>query len=463
MTAQLKLVEIFNESQDLSNLSLFAYEDGYAIRRDGWVPGIAADDESTVIETISLAIKGDDHDDLATKIQTLDAYIRKVRDYNDNPTIGKGVYLRAQLPDETGERQALILDAQGRLGSTALGPPLSPGNFVRKYTLTLERMPFWESSEYVEYVPSGALAISLAGGKYDYTALAEGNLYGDVPARILAANLRANSVSEIDEFWAGFRGTKFGNPAAFEARWECESGTLSNSTSQTSDGTASDGSKIQCTFSDESLLKRAIVAVNDITGSYTDGLDYRGSYIVLLRAKVGTGTTCRVRMSYGLEESNNWAYRSRVGIDSTDWLLYPLGTVTFPIVPLPYNTFVASSAIRLDAERISGSNNLDMDCLVLIPYSEGAIHAVMSDPADDVQTLLIQTLSNDYTFGYSFTARTSLEISTFGNWGWSAPPGDGRLIVAGQGDSHDIDAELEWLVLNMFERWRTLRGSERSS
>jgi hypothetical protein len=484
MAAQLKLVEVENSTDEVDSLSLFAFEDGYSLQRDGWVQQVARPGSDSVVETLHLMIKGDDHDDLASKIQALDDYVRRVEVYSNDPTSFQRVYLRVQLPNETGARQAVVLDAQGDVGSSAFSAPLSPGAFVRDYTLTLDRRPYWEDVAPIDCGDTAA-GISLTGGVYDYTAQQPGNIVGDVPGRLyyLDAYTTTEQITpsdyELYDLWLGFRGRSMGDPTKFEPVWECENaiaGLLSNSTSKVSDATARGSSKVQCSFaSDESLIERMIIRVGDqfsgsgIYGSY----EQRGNFIVLLRAKVGSGTTCRVRMSYGFANSSSWAHNSRVVIDSTNWYLYNLGTATIPIMPVSTLQNLFNAAIRLEAERVSGSNDLDMDCLILIPYSEGALYARANNPATSGESYVPLEMEvythagRDEAMGFIKDTNgaiiASLDLAPHGLDGWSVPVGDGRLVVAGQAsDNHDLDETLEGLGLQIFERWRTLRGSERS-
>jgi len=67
MAAQVKLVRRRDFSSDVSTLSLFNYEDGFSLTRDGWIQAVAGDDGGSVAEAMTLHVKGTSHEDLASK------------------------------------------------------------------------------------------------------------------------------------------------------------------------------------------------------------------------------------------------------------------------------------------------------------------------------------------------------------------------------------------------------------
>ena len=112
MAAQVKLVRRRDFGSDISSLSLFNYEDGFSLTRDGWIQAVARDGDESVAEAMTLRVEASSHDDLASMLQLMDGKIEEVSWY-DNAAERYGVWLRTQLPDEAHARQALIKEAGG--------------------------------------------------------------------------------------------------------------------------------------------------------------------------------------------------------------------------------------------------------------------------------------------------------------------------------------------------------------
>lgn len=455
MAAQVKLVRRRDFGSDVSSLSLFNYEDGISLTRDGWIPAVARDGDESVAEAMTFRLEGSNHDDLASILQSLDDKIEEVGWYNDAAE-RYSVWIRTQLPDESGARQVMIRQAGGEIGSAAFAPPLSPGNALREYYLALERMPWWEATQHTICV---ANTISCLGGIYDYAGIG-----GNRPGRIAQTAFRGavGGGGPLDEFWLGFRTDRFGDRSNFAPLWECEDGSLTNDTDVHAAATASGGSCARCTFGDESLLTRVQIAVEDATTDYDD---QRGRFNVLLRAKVGAATTARVRLQDGFEQLGDWRPLPRVEIEATDWTLFPLGSVTMPPgqTILPLQNF----ALRLQAERVSGSGNLFMDCLVFIPSAEGALHitgGAVTYSLGDQRPSRVYVHPNGKIEAWSYIVGGTGEYVTQGTVAvepekYELPTGGCLLILAGQRATIQDKDDYVDLRLYLFSRYRTLRGA----
>lgn len=458
MAAQVKLVRRRDFGSDISSLSLFNYEDGFSLTRDGWVQAVARNNDERTTEAMTLRVEGTSHDDLVSKLQALDDKIREVGWYND-ATERYSVWLRAQLPDETGARQALITQAGGEIGSSVFAPPLSPGSVLREYHLALERMPFWES---ITHSSLAFQSLSCTGGLKSMS----GAIFGTAPARIAKTTIEGASgggSGDLYEFWLGFRTDRLGDHANFVPVWDI--GQTSNSTpyndtiTSTAD-TPYGGHKWVCSFSDESELRRVSTPLLSHTSNYAD---QRGEYTVLLRAKVGASTVCHVRLKDGFVHTSALRTQPRVKIDSTSWYLYPLGTIVIP----PSRGIVEANFLRqygfeLYASRESGSNDLDMDCFILIPRAEGFIHVSgggVKYVLGDTRPIIVRVHPDGATDGWWYTLNMPYASIKVEPENYALPvTGTVSVILAGQREtSHDLDDYIH-LGLLAYEHWRTLRG-----
>ena len=470
MAAQVKLVRRRDFGSDISSLSLFNYEDGFSLTRNGWIQAAAGGDDR-VSEAMTLHVKASSHDDLAAKLGLLDDKIREVGWYNDAADL-YSVWLRAQMPDESGARQALVTGMRCEPGVSFYAPPAAPGNWLREgYNLALERMPWWESTSSRVY---GAVGVNCLGGTYDYTTYggSPGAVAGNEPARIahMALNGASGGGGPLDEFWIGFRTDRFGDRANFVPVWECELGSYSSPThydTELVDGVggvdASGGAKLKCTFDTQAGLKpRMTLAVEDITTNY---IDQRGSYHVLCRARVtAAGTTCRVRLLDGFSSADDWRTQSRVIVSSEDWKLYALGTIIIPPSRgRSTSGFLRKFALRIEAERTAGSDDLEMDCFVPIPSAEGALHVkggVVQYVLGDSRPVYVKMHPNGEIDGWAYTGGYPIKSVAPELTKYGLPIGAGLVVLAGQRETQHYLDDYVSLSLQIYNRWRTLRGIE---
>lgn len=458
MAMQVTLVEGGNLWTDATSLRLDSNSAGISIL--DWVPKVGNDGDAYVDEVLTLLIAGSSHDDLASKVQALDNMIRLAECARHHPH-QKGIYLRCQLTNESGARQALVLAARRENGTALYGPPVSPGNIVEAYKLVVRRMPWWEH-------PTGAhqdsaTISSCLGGTFAMTGVT-----GDVPARLLALQMsgHAGGGGPLYEFWAGFRTSRYGTIANFVPVWELEAGTNGTDASDAAEATASGGNHVVVSFATATMAVRSTITAVQAAGANNE--HQRGRFLVLLRAKVGASTSARVRLSSGMSGASLWNTQKRVVVSSTDWLLYPMGEVVLP--PSAFNDFegttiaMDSAALRLEAERASGGNSLYLDCMILIPVDEGFAHFSGLDVQTDLSyggfisqeadgRLLSYSLSNGAVNGIPDTSGTH-------PGSFYAPVGASSLIVAGQRSASSVLADHCDLYVGYVPRWAMLRGAE---
>ena len=459
MAAQVKLVRRRDFGGDISSLSLFNYEDGFSVTRNGWIQAVARDGDESVAEAMTLRAEASSHDNLASTLQSLDDKIREVGWHND-ATERYGIWLRAQLPDETGARQALVTQAGGEIGSPVLAPPLSPGNALREYHLALERTPFWES---IIHNSLAFQSLNCTGGLKSIG----GAIFGTAPARIAKTTIEGASgggTGDLYEFWLGFRTNRFGTAANLATVWDLGAdGTGTNDTqTDIDDATAYNDYRAQCTFAgSEAELERIQTSLQNAT---TDYEDQRGSYIVLLRAKVGADTTCHVRLKDGFLYTSAIRAHQRVKITSTDWFLHALGTVDIP----PSRGILTADFLRqygfeIHASRTAGDTGyLYMDCLILIPCAEGSLHVTGSAVKywlGDTRPATITMTADGKIDGWSYQDNLPRATLTVEPNEYALPVvGAVSVVLAGQRETeHDLDDYVN-LGLFAYERWRTLRG-----
>lgn len=470
MAAQVKLVRRSDWSEDQSSLSLYDNEEGFSLAWDGWEPTIAAEGDLRVTETITLQVQGDSHNDLADKLTALDDKFREIAWHKDNVE-RYGVWLRVQLEGETQTRQALITEAKGQLGSSVFNPAVSPGSYLGQYQLALERMPLWEATEHTTF---DAYSINCLGGTFDYTSTdPPGTIAGDASARIAQTTFSGASGGgdePLAKFWLGFRTNRLGDRSNFLPVWECESGSYSGTPHYDTslvDGVgatdASGGAKLQCTFATQAGMEpRVTVNVGDVTSNYAD---QRGRYLILVRARVSdTGTTCRIRLLDGFSSADSWRTQSRRTVSSNDWQLFAMGTVRIPPSRGRFTLgFLRKFALRIEAERVSGSDNLELDCFVLIPTAEGLLYVdkgTVKYLAGDTNPVVIKIHPDDYMDGWAYTGGYPIKSVTVEPIQYELPVGDGLLVLAAQRSTeHHLDDYIN-LSLQFYNRWRTLRGAE---
>jgi len=453
MAPQLSLIRRDDFTADIESLDLLS--GGFDLR--DWIQVIGNEPDTSVSETLTLKITGTSQDNLAALIQSLDEKIRQANWYKDSVE-PYGVWLRAKMGNETNARQAFIFTARRSPGAPLFDNVSGRENIDREYQLGLERIPWWEATAETTFTVSHSPGINVLGGMWNY-----GSIVGDVAARM--ARLKLTSTNGLRELWMGFRSPRLGIPANLQPVWELEFGSTGTDTSAGSpgsDATASNSNKVTCTFAtDTTLINRITVNAGNVT---LNPDDQRGTFQVLLRAKCSNGTTtarARLRSGYVASETGMDS-RARIVISGTSWLLYEMGEVQIPspgrvLATLfqPINVFT----LGIDAERIAGAGNLEMDCLILIPTLEGFCYvdaATLNATANPVNLFDRADGKTDGVQIFSGTVGGVVTTKIFGG----VPTGNGSLIVAGQRSTETVKTDVIGFELYTFARWATLRGAE---
>lgn len=445
-------------------VDLFGNSGGFKIAFGGWSPRVGRylgnNAWENVIDTFTLRVEGTSHNNLASNLQTLDDAVRRALDDLSGGLALNLAWLRVQLDDESELRQSLIVNIGRDFNSGLLGPPTSPGNFVREYSVAIEHVGVWEAA-FTKFAGSSTTAIDTLGGTLDFSTI------GNAPGRIYALDIIGNTGGPLTEFWLGFRSDRLTTPPGdrtdFEPLWECEDGAAGTDTSSSADGTASGGSKMTCTFADETMQPRVTVELQDVV-SAAQRESFQGAYQVLLRAKVTSSRIARVRLLSGYSSTNGWRIGGRVRVNSTDWLLYSLGKVQMPPFRTPEAlgaSYVDLFALRIEAESESGSGNLDMDALILIPQSEGAVYISGGSVQSGGGRIVFRQMPDGESQVQSLNSSLRVDDQPeFSEERLGIPNGDVRMTFVAQRASLHVLGDAASITLNYIPRWQTLRGSE---
>lgn len=472
MAAQLKLVKREDLGADVNSIDLLDGGNGFTLAKDGWVintPEKLSSLFAIVPEAMTLRATGTSQDNLATVLQALTAK-KQQGEWYQSEIERYGVWLRAQLDNETNARQTFIKTIKHRASGDYFSHATRYHNKMVEYTLGLERVGLWEATSYLNYayttnfVPIGA--------KIDYTTYggSPGAVTGDVAGRPAFVELYTPvGASHFFEAWVGFRTEHYGDRSLFQSAWSLRKGAATDADTTTgttnADATALDGYKTVTTFATiSSLTQRVNIRIRDVTLDYEE---QRGEYQVLLRAKLSASGTVRVRLADGMYLSAPSTYhaRARVVVDKTNWYIYDLGTLKIPNSgrTVSQGDFVLyGMGLGIDAERVSGSCSLEMDCLVLQPIAEGSLYIKGSYYVSAAYArLVIEQRPDGAVYGINRVGTVSGSI----DWAKASvkggvPIGNGIAVITAQRDTQSVlTDEMDTFTMYVYPRWETLRGA----
>ena len=474
MAAQLKIV------RGSDSVDLLSGDDGFRLAHNGWIRKVAFPDSngaypSELVEALTLhTLDATSQNDLASKYKALFNLLRKSSDYAGEPQDDTPVYIRAQLDNESESYQAMIKSWGFAPSSDPYHIPSSRALALGD-VLTLVRTPFWEGSSDITLLST---AIGSFGGVFrlaDNIAFPPGSEYstpGNVPMRIgLTRFTRENSsATDVQEIWAGVYTERFGDElddfdASINWCFDLHGAVPGDDASAITDtgDTEYNAGVIEVDFAtDTSMAMRC--------STYTPMGTRRGRFLVLLRARTTGTRTYNVRMGFGYSGSEEWNRRGRVKIDSTSYLLYPIGSIDIP--PLAhageiYNLSAAANniSIRIEAEvSADGTGDLYLDGLVFIPTTEGWIHLDSCQIANSSSKEYVEvsidpsgTVSG-LTTGHGNVFSTPV-VEPSRNYAFPVDY-EGVLVVAAQrASSHSLSDEIS-VRFDVYPRWVYFRGSD---
>ena len=449
-----------SENGDIDSINLMEYLGDNTFQQAISTAGEAVD------EAIGLVLSRSSGDSLAGAVQRLDTMLSRVKDVKQYENYQR-VWLRAKMLGETYERQACLIDAKRPKAIPTTDVFGANSSIISNYLLGLKRAGYWENSVYRSIVEN---SISALGGKYSYTGID-----GDMPARIARLYIYNGAMNEC---WMGLQttrtwpysmtGTLGLNASNLDPIWNLrKGGTFGADTTggtTNADATAQDGYKVICTFAtDETLVKRVLINASSAGSKWLFG-----RYQVLLRARCTSTLSVRVRLGSGFTWSGNtnmnMLYQQRIDA-SSGWKLYSLGEVDVPAASL-YSQAGSSGkfnvGFEIDAAKISGSGNLELDCLVFIPTLDGYIHVKTNTAQADSYGYHVYQSPEGIMKGRLCTTDQDYVREDFvpDAVDFGMRPSAGTFVFAAQSPTGNVTTDALNLGIWAYERWVTLRGAE---
>jgi len=450
-------------TQGSTSVNLNNSVSGVYIVREGWVRQRAQQNEDgeyqDVYEAMTLGVSASSADNLAYYVDSVDAILDSAYGYMSVHQRKDPVWLNVQLTGESTAARSLVKGGLFVPGSDFLSPPTTPDSHVPNYNLSLTRHYAWEARDEATQSYT-ATSGNIYGGKFTLSSTAAGNVPGRV-SRLTATG----SSGAVDEIWVGFRSDRYGDFSNFESLWECELGSLANNTGTAADATAHGGIRVQHVFDTTTRVSICTIPLDAITANYSD---HTGEFLALLRAKITTDREYTLEMRYGA--AGSFSTGPRVKVDTAIWKLYPMGYVTFPPGRrMQYNdTYFQDMFIGFYSTADStGTGNLYLDCVILVPSSEGICHVSdlnLSVVGADRFPVVVECSPED-----TFTGLTQTEAVPAGTTWYYVPVDAPRFFIptgtvgmvlaghnsqSGSGLTDAVD-----LSIRYYSRYLTLRGS----
>ncbi len=426
-----------------------------------------------IVTTCTLA-KQDTVDpaNIRAAVADLRGFLRSAMEYVNDPHSLYECWYRWQTPGES-EKRSLVY-SYGIEPLDAEVEDIHLDNGTGRYLLTFSRDAAYEE---IAAQTATSSALSSVGGRWDLTSTIIG---GDINGRIEKLIIKPSMAgADLYRAWLGIRPPRYGvgpttygfNPALDLLIEHVVGGLYPADISQQSGGYG--GFFMRDNFgSGEGLSMKFSYGLSAV--EY-----YVGSYLVLLRAKLSAGSTvcsARVSSSYGGYSAGAYAKPIALGntqyISDTSWRYYEMGIVDIPGGHVGHIQSLASFNINLETARLSGTADLDTDCLILIP----AEHYVTWDAAEFGR---IASTSGGIAYGYIYTspegpvsgvvintsgtpsdvdgyAEEYAEIGVPGD-AWAYPYRGGCLVFAAERETAQVLTDTAALEIYIKRRWELYR------
>lgn len=448
-----------------ADVRLIGGSTGIELAHEGYAPAVAEQNPDgtwprEVLEAMGIYIEGDDSDEIATRLRNLKNILRRGAEYTRNQVNSSPVWWHQRLDGESEERRAIMRHGRTQYGTNIFSTPTTIANFVDVYTLGIARAPFWEYTSPISRTP----ATLSCGGAIESYADGITKIPGDAGARIDIATINSDSGGPIAECWMGIRTELFGNRGNFQPVWQCEDGAPGTDTSDT-------GTEMTCTFATTATMaERMTITLNQATGG-ANNRDQKGQHLVLLRVQATGTLNARLFMKSGYAATSEWKEFDFVTVDSTSYLFYPLGSIQIPVKSYQETRSFDKweddefFSLAIEAERVSGSGNLVMDRLVLIPQGESWCHVSDTNipagsSATDDATYILTTPLDDFLVrpGNNQVVARSPRLEVDKALGFYLPPGMGEIVFAGQRATSQVTTDTCDVFFSFYPRHTELRG-----
>lgn len=413
-----------------------------------------------VIETM-LLVGRDTAANIRTDVATLEDVLQDAVSYHTDKYRDSSYWLRWVTDGESNKRSVIF---NYELNAVSSGTNFTPDltNERGLYELAITRHIAWE--ETTATIPvAGAQTVNCTGGTWDLTSTSGGRMNGRI-ARFYC--LPSSSGMEFAQFWAGMRLTRRGL-STFDPKYECEDANNRVDAAVVADATAGGGSYVRVNFATDATLRpRLTFNVNEGTRDIDDMI---GSYRVLLRYKTSDGTTKTGVQLVSTFEQPSTSLSVPLPPGNYGSVIYPPANTTYSLIeigvlevaPFPVkmaednSLSIGGMRFSIFAERISGSGNLQLDLVILIPFEHyiawdaGTVQyleaaEVITDEADRIQA-----------FRNSLNVVDGVGEVSKNNWVY--PREGGYFVVAAQRDGEHVLADSVGVHIEVFKRWLTYR------
>jgi hypothetical protein len=410
--------------------------------------------------------------DVWSNVRDIEDFMIETARWHEDTLKTDSVWLRRAV-DTEGAKRALVYNIEFMPVDHYHYDTLMVNQAVQMYEMAITRHAAYElvASESA----SKTATTDSVGGTWD----ASGDLSGGaLPGRLGAMRFRVDD--PFFKLWAGWRQPR-GGFTNFASLIECETASYTTGTSGAVDATASPGSGTSKTVTDfataaTAMTRRVNVSFNNTYATDAECEDQVGRYLVLLRCKVtNSDTKMGAKLVYGFASGNYDTDAPQVHYEiqyiapgHTEWGFYPMGTIEIPpgglrqmaVDKMGVGNLIRNLQLRIHTERLEGTGNHDMDCMVLIP----ADHTIFIDgikismtAEDDIWVI---TNEDDTLVCYieepsSGSITDSPAISDLGTESWAYPEGGGLLVVAAERENQSVygDTFSPILIDDLYKRY----------
>ena len=442
----------------------------FSLADGGWE---TEDADEPVWETFLLLVKGTDAQ-IRTEQKNLDKLIEYARQFTLDDLLAFPVSLEVQSEGES-KKVCYILDGEVSYEADdsitpLLGANLAGGDTGQIVVLTLLRTPAWE-------VPDGSGTflytdnISTSGGTWTPAGSAAGTLDQRIAKFVISDDV--TPIYEHNKFWIGWRRPRYGL-TNFQSTFEAETGDAGTDWTGSADVGASNGWKATIDFSTVATL--ALRAQFRLSQMSSNTKEMIGKYLILGRVKLDAGTTeVRLQLRQGFlhystvdYEVIGDSYLSAVSNPNlTNWNVVELGFIKVPNVGnrgerTTYKSGTDYYGFELQAERLSGSGSIDIDCFYFIPTDHFVILDKVKVSSDAGEThVYTSELNEQYAIGAGYNVGSQAFDHMYsinyqiGNWFY--PAMGGKMVIVGQQTAqHELGKTVD-IQMTVFPRFKSFR------